>query len=321
MKIFLTGGTGFIGLSLAARWAAEGAEVVSTAEAEPPEWAKEALPTVEFQQVDVRDQATLTEAVSAARPDILVHGAALTPGEKRERAGGTAAIFEVNIAGTANALEAAAQAGVDRVVAFSSGAVYGADLGGVTELDEITTDCRPTLLYAISKMAAEKVALRLGSLHGLSVVTPRLMAAWGPWEFRTSMRQTLSPGYQIVEAVIASEIPALPPGAQMPLVFSEDAATMITRLAESDAVGPVNIGTKDMVDLGALAEMAVDMARARGFKVDGQRREVTIFAPDRPPIALDRLSAAIGEWPRTSPADALERCFDWHAGLTEPRPF
>lgn len=321
MKIFLTGGTGFIGLALTAHWAAEGAEVISTADAPPPDWAKAALPGVEFRVLDVRDPVALTDAIVEASPDILVHGAALTPDEKRERAGGTAAIFEVNVAGTANALEAAAKAGVKRVVSFSSGAAYGMPPEGETELDEETTECRPAMLYAISKLAAEKVALRLGDLHGLSVVTPRLLAAWGPWEYRTSVRQTLSPGYQIVEAIASGALPSLPSGAAMPLVFSEDAATMIARLAASDAVGPVNIGTTDVIDLGALADEAVAMARARGMAFGAPARDVTIFAPSRPPISLRKLEAAIGDWPRTSNTDALARCFDWHSGLTEPRPF
>lgn len=321
MKVFLTGGTGFIGLALAARWAADGVELVATAASPPPIWAQKALPQVEFRVVDVRDGATLTEAIVAARPDVLVHGAALTPDESRERAGGTAAIFEVNVAGTANAIEAAAHAGVGRVVAFSSGSAYGRTLDDAVVLDEATTDCRPTALYAISKFAAEKTALRLGELHGLSVVTPRLSAAWGPWEYRTSMRQTLSPGYQIVEAVMAGEVPVLPSATLMPLVFSEDAATMITRLAVSKTEGPVNVGSADMIDLGALADQAITIARARGLPVDGPEREVAIYTPKRPPMAMDRLRAAIGDWPITDSATALGRYFEWHSSLSDPRPY
>lgn len=321
MKVFLTGGTGFIGLALAAQWVAEGGEVTASADGPPPDWARKALPAVVFEIIDVRDRAALTTALRAARPDILVHGAALTPDETRERAGGTAAIFEVNVAGTANALEAAAEAGVRRVVSFSSGAAYGQTLDDVAVLDESTTECRPAALYAISKLAAEKTALRLGALHGLSVVTPRLSAAWGPWEYRTSMRQTLSPGYQIVEAIMAGDVPVLPPETMMPLVFSEDAATMIVRLAASDAEGPINIGSAEMTDLAALANEAVAIARMRSLGVSGPNREVAIYTPRRPPMNLNLLERAIGSWTVTSPADAITRCLDWHEGLSEPRPF
>ncbi|MFK7943272.1 MAG: NAD-dependent epimerase/dehydratase family protein [Paracoccaceae bacterium] len=321
MKVFLTGGTGFIGLALAARWVADGADVIATAASLPPVWAQNALPGVRFKVVDVCDGEALKTAVVAACPDILVHCAALTPDETRERAGGTAAIFDVNVGGTANAVEAAAHAGVRRVVAFSSGSAYGRSLDEVAFLDEITTDCRPTALYAISKLAAEKTALRLGALHGLSVVTPRLSAAWGPWEYRTSMRQTLSPGYQIIESVIAGETPVIPPDAKTPLVFSEDAAAMITRLAASSAEGPVNIGSAEMVDLNELADQAIAVAQARGFTVGSVGRDVTIYTPKRPPMALGQLTAAIGDWPIASQTEALTRCLDWHSSLEEPRPF
>lgn len=321
MKVFLTGGTGFIGLALAARWAAEGAQVTATAEAPPPDWARATLPTVTFGILDVRDRQAFAETLGAAKPDILVHAAALTPDESRERAGNSGVIFAVNVAGTANALDAAAHAGVARVVAFSSGAAYGRTLDDVEVLDETTTECTPVALYAISKYAAEKVALRLGSLHGLSVVTPRLSAAWGPWEYRTSMRQTLSPGYQIIEAVQAGETPAVAAGTVMPLVFSEDAADMIVRLAMSDAQGPVNIGSTQMIDLADLAQDAASVGTARGLRIGGGERRIDIFTPRRPPMVLDTLANAIGDWPVTRTRDALERCFDWHAGLPPPRPF
>ncbi|MEM7745605.1 MAG: NAD(P)-dependent oxidoreductase [Pseudomonadota bacterium] len=321
MRVFLTGGTGFVGLALAARWAMDGAEVIASADVPPPDWAKAVLPDVRFEVLDVRDRDAFISAVTNHRPDVLVHGAALTPDETRERAGGTAAIFEINVAGTANALEAAAAAGVGRVLAFSSGAAYGRTLDEVDVLDEATTECRPTALYAISKLAAEKVALRLGDLHGISVVTPRLSAAWGPWEYRTWMRQTLSPGYQILEAVVAGGIPRVAAGEELPLIFSEDAADMLVRLAQSDAEGPVNIGSADMVELSALAAQAVAEARGRGQPVDGPDHTVELFAPRRPPMTLNRLAAAIGDWNRTSMPDAVARSFDWYETLPTPRPF
>ena len=126
MRVFLTGGTGFIGLALTERWLAEGAEVVATAPTKPPEWVLAAFEDrVRFDILDVRDKAAIEQALRSVRPDILVHGAALTPDEATERAGGAATIFEVNVAGTASVLEAAANVGVRRILAFSSGAVYG----------------------------------------------------------------------------------------------------------------------------------------------------------------------------------------------------
>lgn len=320
MKVFLTGGTGFVGLALAAEFAREGHEVTASANGPPPVWARAALPEVKFREVDVRDRAALADTLAAERPDLLVHGAALTPDEERERAGGTAAIFEINVAGTANAMEAAARTGIRRVLVLSSGSAYGRTLAEVDTLEE-TLDCRPTALYAISKFAAEKVALRLGELLGISTVTPRLSAVWGPWEYRTSQRQTLSPGYQILEAVMAGRNPVVGDDARLPLLFSEDAATMLVRLALGDCEGPVNVGSMDMVRLRDLAAAAMNEAEARRRTVGDSMSEIRLFTPGRPPMSLERLRSAIGDWPRTGLDVAVRRSFDWYDSLKGDRPY
>lgn len=308
MRVFLTGGTGFIGLALTARLLETGAEVMSVAEAPPPAFAGPMLGEgVTFGTTDIRNKDALTAALRSWRPDILIHGAALTPDETVERAGGTASIFEINVAGTANALEAAAATGVDRVMAFSSGAAYGRTLDDTDVLDEIETECMPRALYAISKLAAEKVALRLGALHGISVVTPRLSAAWGPWEYRTAHRRTLSPPWQIVESVLDGVRPMLPKGAALPLIFAEDAADMLVRLAMSDAEGVFNVGSARMIDLSTFAKAAVKVS---GSDVSGTR-DIELFIAGRPPMRLQRLTDAIGSLPCTEVTEGLERTFEW----------
>ncbi|MEM9061838.1 MAG: NAD(P)-dependent oxidoreductase [Pseudomonadota bacterium] len=309
MRVFLTGGTGFIGLALTGRLLRDGADVVSVAEAPPPDWATQMLGGgVTFQTLDIRDKHALTSAMREARPDVLIHGAALTPDEKTERAGGTAAIFEVNVGGTANALEAAAAAGVGRVMAFSSGAAYGRTLEDTDVLDEVETECRPTALYAVSKLAAEKVALRLGALHGLSVATPRLSAAWGPWEYSTPHRQTLSPPWQMIETVLDGTLPSVPDGAALPLIYSQDAAEMLVRLAVSEAEGVFNVGIDRMIDLH---EFAKNAAAAAGGKFGSAKRRIELFTTGRPPMRLDRLRAVIGELPRTETDRAIEQTIAW----------
>lgn len=308
MRVFLTGGTGFIGLALTAQLLKDGAEVILAAEGPPPDWAVQMLGEgVTFRTIDIRDKEALEQALKDVRPDLLIHGAALTPDESIERAGGTAAIFEINVAGTANALEAAAAAGIGRVMAFSSGAAYGRTLDDTDVLDEVETECRPAGLYAISKLAAEKVALRLGELHGISVVTPRLSAAWGTWEYRTRHRQTLSPPWQIIEAALDGIRPVLPDGAALPLVFSEDAAEALVRLAKSKAEGVYNVGSDRMIDLAAFAALAAETED----RVGTGTRDIALFTAGRPPMRLDRLKAEIGSLPRTNVETALAQTIEW----------
>ena len=312
MRAFLTGGTGFIGLALTERLLREGIEVLSTAETEPPAWAIRAMGDgVVFRTIDIRDRDALSAALEDWQPDLLIHGAALTPDTSRERAGNAAAIFEINVAGTANAIECAAAAGVGRVIAFSSGAAYGRTIADTDVLDEDVTECQPATLYAISKLAAEKTALRLGDLYGLSVATPRLSAAWGPWEYRTPHRQTLSAPWQIIEAVRHGIQPIVSVGAALPLVFSDDAADMLMRLALKDeATGVFNVGSSTMINLDDFAKTAQSFCEQ---PTGAATAEIDLFVAGRPPMRMNRLSTAIGEIRHTETSVALQRTFDWYA--------
>ena len=84
----------------------------------------------------------------------------------------------VNAAGTRNIAEAAAAAGVRRLVFCGSSSVYGSAIAdrAISEL----TPPRPGSPYARSKLAGEQAALALHSTEGLSVVIARLTTVFGP---------------------------------------------------------------------------------------------------------------------------------------------
>ena len=78
-----------------------------------------------FRQVDVTDRAVVAALVQDVRPARAVHGAAITsipPEVERARFVET---VDVNVTGTLNVLAALAQVRTGRVVAISSGSVYG----------------------------------------------------------------------------------------------------------------------------------------------------------------------------------------------------
>ena len=73
--------------------------------------------------------------------------------------------------------------------------------GGAT-LDEETPHA-PRTLYALGKSAAEAVVARVGELHGLDWVIGRLGTVFGPYEYGTGLRDTLSPVHQVTTAAFA----------------------------------------------------------------------------------------------------------------------
>ena len=102
---------------------------------------------------DLRQPATLAAALAAARPDYVVHLAALSSVTHAN----AAELYAVNTVGTANLLEAIAQAapGVRKVLLASSANVYGN-----AEADPIDEAVPPAPVnhYACSKLSMEFIA-------------------------------------------------------------------------------------------------------------------------------------------------------------------
>lgn len=102
---------------------------------------------------DLRQPASLSAALAAVRPDYVVHLAALSSVTHAN----AAELYAVNTVGTANLLEAIAQAapGVRKVLLASSANVYGN-----SDADPIDEEVRPAPVnhYACSKLAMEFIA-------------------------------------------------------------------------------------------------------------------------------------------------------------------
>jgi GDP-4-dehydro-6-deoxy-D-mannose reductase len=126
-------------------------------------------------EIDVTDAAVVGDAIRARRPAAIVHLAALSwvPESWRE----PARVWEVNVVGTVNVLEAVRRGRPDaRVLAVSTGEVYGNAERLPTPEEAPVTPLSP---YAASKAAAE-VACTQARLTGLDVVVARAFQHEGP---------------------------------------------------------------------------------------------------------------------------------------------
>lgn len=115
MKVFITGGAGFLGYHLVQRLKKDKHKITlyDIADYNPEDYPKD----VKLVKGDVRDLAALKEAMKGH--DAVIHGAAALPLWKKED------IYSVTIDGTRNVLDAAIANKIDRVVYISSTAVYG----------------------------------------------------------------------------------------------------------------------------------------------------------------------------------------------------
>lgn len=125
-SVFVTGHTGFKGSWFSACAIRSGAAVHG--------YALDPLPGGFFDQcniaglcesstiADIRDRAALKHAMTAAKPDVVVHMAAQPL--VRESYANPRETFDVNVMGTLNVIEAAAEIGVEKVMVITSDKVY-----------------------------------------------------------------------------------------------------------------------------------------------------------------------------------------------------
>jgi UDP-glucose 4-epimerase len=129
MRYVVTGGSGYIGTRLIDRLVERPeTEKVVIADVRPP---RSFRPKVEYRQLDVRDSERAGELLEHERPDALVHLAFVLNPMHDENA-----MYEIDVGGTHNMLEAAAAAGTEHVLVTSSTTAYGAFPDNPMPIDE-----------------------------------------------------------------------------------------------------------------------------------------------------------------------------------------
>lgn len=118
---------------------------------------------------DITDAVAVKSAASGM--DVVIHTAASLDGEADLQR-------RVNIIGTATVAEAAAEAGVERLVHVSSNAVYG-----IAHRTDITEDMGPSpsnQVYSITKAQGEAEVQRVAAESGLAYTIIRPAGIFGP---------------------------------------------------------------------------------------------------------------------------------------------
>ncbi len=172
--VLVTGGCGFIGTNLVRYLSERGCQLrildnLSTGK-------KENLATSISDQLiigDIRNRKAVDQAVPGVAA--VVHLAALT--SVVESLENPAEVWEVNVTGTLNLLEACRQNGVTRFVFASSNAVVGEQPPPIDEL-KIPQPLSP---YGASKLAGEALCSSYYHSFGLKTVSLRFANCYGPY--------------------------------------------------------------------------------------------------------------------------------------------
>jgi dihydroflavonol-4-reductase len=200
-SVLVTGATGFIGSVLTRQLVSDGIDVrIFRRDDSSLDLLGEAAEVVEHAVGDLSYARSLYEAM--ADVDRVYHVAAKVSFARGDRE----ALHRVNADGTANVVNAALEAGVDRLVHTSSIAALGRPVAADILIDETTEwrDAAPRSAYAQSKRRAE-LEVHRGIAEGLDAVIVNPSLVFGVGGPGTNTRR-------IVDAVRTGWLPAVPPG-------------------------------------------------------------------------------------------------------------
>jgi dihydroflavonol-4-reductase len=195
MKTLVTGGTGFVGANVVRMLIQRGTEVRALVRPRSDTRNLDQL-DVELVAGDLRDRGSLEAALEGC--DTVYHVAAMyalwAPNPQE--------IYDSNVTGTVNLLEAAGQAGVEKIVYTSSVATIGLPKDGAPGTEEVPLPPEDLVSdYKRSKYFAEQEVLKYAQ-RGLPVVIVNPSFPVGPWDVKPT------PSGQIIVNFLRGKIPA-----------------------------------------------------------------------------------------------------------------
>lgn len=170
MRIFITGGGGFLGKAIVRQLVEKGHEVVSYSRQAYPELA--ALGVIHCQG-DLGERTRVIAAMKGA--DAVIHTAA-----KADIWGDYLGFYQANVLGTENILVATEHWGIDKLVYTSSPSVVHPGQGGLEGVDEsVPYPEHFEAFYPKTKAIAEQMILKANGPQ-LATVALRPHLIWGP---------------------------------------------------------------------------------------------------------------------------------------------
>ncbi|MCB5425115.1 NAD(P)-dependent oxidoreductase [Altererythrobacter sp. CC-YST694] len=269
-RIFMTGGTGFIG-----RWMLEAlaaapvrAEVVLLSR-DPVRFARTSPHLARRFEMIAGDTASF--AFPSGRFTHMIHGA--TDASAELTANDPRRMFDTILGGTRRTLDFALESGAGRYLFMSSGAVYGAqppDISHVSEDYAGAPDMRdPKSSYAEGKRAAETLCAIYGHQFGLDTVSARIFALLGPM---LPLDLHFAAGNFIRDVMEGRRIRVESSGqAVRSYLYSADlAAWLWTMLADAPAGAAYNCGSEEAISIADLARLTAEVLGGPGVDVLGR---------------------------------------------------
>jgi len=317
MRYLITGGSGYIGTRLVSLLSSrDDTEEIVICDLRPPAAYR---PRTRYERMDVRDPAAVRELVTRERPDALVHLAFLLDPIHDE-----ALMYDVDVNGTHNVLEAAAAAGTGQVLVTSSTSAYGAfpdNPEPLTEDDPVRGV--PTYSYTRDKTECDRLC--------------QLWAYRHPDRVMTIVRPCIVLGPNVDNSLVRiwTKAPAtFDTGnldGKIQFVHEDDVVEAISRLLEGRHTGAFNITGDGLMTYRECAELigqpirkmplrAARLLNRAMWKLRQAEAPVGQIEFARYPwiASNEKLKSTLGWTPRYTSREAFEIAMHAHGKLNRP---
>jgi dihydroflavonol-4-reductase len=225
MKVFVTGGTGFIGGHVVRKLRERGDDVRALVRS-PEKGADLATLGCELIAGDLSDEAAIREGMREC--DAVIHGAAIY--EVGVPKGRHPEMYEANVRGTERVLRAALEERIPRVVYISTVGAFGNTRGQVVDETYTHPGRDFTSYYEQTKYEAHVIARRLSDEEGLPCVIVQPGGVYGPHDHSVL-------GVQM-NNLLAGRMPLMPfPEAGFNMVHVDDVADGVLLALDKGEVG------------------------------------------------------------------------------------
>jgi nucleoside-diphosphate-sugar epimerase len=197
VKVFLTGGTGFIGGEVARQLRGRGDEVVALVRS-PGKAANLRELGCDLVEGDLGDSAALRNGIEGC--EAVIHAAAIY--EVGISAKQRPVMWEANVAGTERVMKAALEAGVPRIVYVSTVGIFGNTRKQVVDETYRNPETDFTSYYEETKLEAHKQVERMIAEQNLPAVIVQPGGVYGPGD--------TSQVADLLEQFFAGKLPLLP---------------------------------------------------------------------------------------------------------------
>lgn len=318
MRVLVTGAAGFIGSHLVDRLLAEGEEVLAVDNLSSGRLSnladarRSSTGKLTFQRVDVTSTA-LGELVKRQKPEVLFHLAAQV--DVRKSVADPIHDATINVLGTLNVLQSAAEVGARKVVFTSSGGcIYGEPAPErlpVTEDQVYWPEALPESPYGVSKKIAIDYLRYYKAVQDLDYTALALSNVYGP---RQEPASEVGLEGQVV-AIFSRKMLAGRPctiygdGTQTrDFVYVDDVVSAFVAARDK--------GSGELVNVGSGVELSVNELYSKLAQLTGSRFE-PVYAAARPGelqrIAVDASKAGreLGWAPQVGLDDGLKQTVAW----------